>query len=132
MLRRILFGLIWMLMVGCGTSAAPTASPAAAPSPTPVRAPAPTPGVDVSGDPQLQNLIAEARADLVARTGVPAESMRVVRADAREWPDASIGCPQRGVLYIQVITPGYLLVLDVGGKQYEYHTDMQRVVLCEK
>ena len=49
-----------------------------------------------------------------------------------EWPDANLGCPQPGMMYAQVITPGYKIVFEAGGIDYTYHTDMHgHVVLCE-
>ena len=33
------------------------------------------------------------------------------RVYAVEWPDSSLGCPQQGRSYLQVITPGYLVSL---------------------
>ena len=53
--------------------------------------------------------------------------------EARDWSDASLGCPRQGVLYAQVITPGYLVVISGAGKTLEYHTDANgRVVLCQE
>lgn len=52
---------------------------------------------------------------------------------AVEWSEASLGCPQPGMLDAQVITPGFLVVLEATGEQYKYHTDVGRLVLlCEK
>ncbi len=36
------------------------------------------------------------------------------------------------MMYAQVIVPGYRAILEVGGKQYEVHTDEQgqRMVTC--
>ncbi len=43
------------------------------------------------------------------------------------------GLPRPGEFYIQVITPGYLIVLQAGGRQYEYHTDSgQDFTLCRE
>jgi hypothetical protein len=37
------------------------------------------------------------------------------------------------MMYAQVITPGFLVVLEAGGERYEYHADREgTVVLCEK
>jgi hypothetical protein len=47
----------------------------------------------------------------------------VVRVEAVEWPDTSLGCPKPGEFYAQVITPGYLIVLAVDGEEIEYHAD---------
>lgn len=60
-------------------------------------------------------------ADCAARLGVEAGQVHVVRAVEVTWRDASLGCPQPGRLYAQVITPGVLVELDVAGARYEYH-----------
>ena len=55
----------------------------------------------------------------------------LVATSPEEWRDSSLGCPQPGVLYAQVITPGYRISLRVGAAQYEYHSDSgTRVALC--
>ena len=56
-----------------------------------------------------------------------------VRAAVPSWPDSSLGCPKPNMNYLQVITPGYRIVLEAQGRSYEYHTDTgKRVVRCEK
>lgn len=57
--------------------------------------------------------------------GTDAAELEVVRIETRDWPDASLGCPQPGHAYAQVITPGFLIVVEVAGEQVEYHTDEQ-------
>jgi hypothetical protein len=76
--------------------------------------------------------VAVAVHDLAARTGVLPESIAVVTLDAVEWSDSSLGCPRPGYVYLQVITPGYRIVLAAGGQTYVYHTDTRSaVVLCQ-
>lgn len=66
-----------------------------------------------------------------AHLGVPAAELTVVQAESREWSDASLGCPREGEFYAQVITPGYLVLIQGGGRELEYHTDLAgTVVLC--
>jgi hypothetical protein len=73
-----------------------------------------------------------ARQDLAQRAGVVPEGIQLLSVEAVQWPDASLGCPQPGMMYAQVVTPGYRLVLEAEGKQYNYHTDQGRfAVLCE-
>ena len=75
-----------------------------------------------------------AREDLAGRLGLtPAsEAIRLVSVEPVQWSDASLGCPQPGIMYAEVITPGYLVVLEARGEEYRYHTDLERlVVLCE-
>lgn len=89
-------------------------------------------GGSVSTDPTLVKLIAAARADLSQRLSAKVDDIRVTSAQPVEWSDASLGCPKRGVMYIQVITPGYQIVLEMNGQEFDYHADNQRVFLCEK
>jgi len=73
-------------------------------------------------------------ADLSEQTGVAADQITFVSIEAKDWPDSSLGCPEEGFMYAQVITPGYLIVLEADGQQYNYHTDEtgKNVVLCEQ
>ena len=70
-------------------------------------------------------------ADLAARLGVDEASIVVVDEQEVEWPDSSVGCPQPGMDYLQVITPGRLIILEVGGTRYEYHAGAGAPFLCE-
>jgi hypothetical protein len=71
-------------------------------------------------------------ASAVANRGVPPESVTVVRYETVDWADSSLGCPEEGGVYAQVITPGYLVVLSIAGEEVEYHTDaLDRAVECD-
>ena len=83
-------------------------------------------------DPIVAQLVAQARADLAGRLGLSAESFQLTRAEAVEWPDSSLGCPKPGLMYSQIVTPGYLIVLEANGQAYEYHADRRRASLCQK
>lgn len=72
-----------------------------------------------------------ARADLARRTGLDPSTFTVVRSEAAIWADGSLGCPIPGQLYIQVQTPGYWIVLEAGGKPYDYRATSSAVRLCE-
>ena len=77
------------------------------------------------------DLLDAVRADAAQQAGVPVAAVQVARVEARQWSDASLGCPQPGQFYAQVITPGFLMVVRAGDRQLEYHTDArQRFVLC--
>jgi hypothetical protein len=77
--------------------------------------------------PALQAVLADA----ATRSGVDRGNLQVPRMELAEWPDSGLGCPQPGQLYIQVITPGWLIEVQGGGKIFEYHTDGdERFVLC--
>ena len=70
----------------------------------------------------LPRLIERAKEDLVQTTGAGAEEITVVRTEEVEWGDTSLGCPEPDGMYAQVITPGYLIVLESGGDVYDYHS----------
>jgi hypothetical protein len=80
--------------------------------------------------PDDDKMVAVAKADLAQRLGVADEDIVVKSVEEKEWPDTSLGCPQEGMRYLQVITPGLRIVLTVAGQDYEYHTDLIRAVLC--
>ena len=81
--------------------------------------------------PEAQTAIDAALRDAATRLGGVTAS--VERAEQREWGDSSLGCPQPGFFYTQVITPGYLIVVAGGTKRLEYHTDTRgRAVMCRE
>ena len=53
-------------------------------------------------------------------------------SESVQWSDASLGCPQEGMMYAQVITPGYKLVFDLAGTSLAVHTnsDGSHMVVC--
>jgi len=75
-----------------------------------------------------------ALADLSQRLG-----RAVTLNDLRDWswqqvsfPDTSLGCPQEGMMYAQVVTPGYRFTLAFQGVIYDYRVsnDGSIVILC--
>ncbi len=84
--------------------------------------------------PGSEKPLAAVLADLAGQVGTAATGdVTLVSMEATNWSDASLGCPQEGMMYAQVITPGYLMVLEADGQQYTYHTDQNTsVTLCEQ
>jgi hypothetical protein len=82
-----------------------------------------------AGTPSASGDTAPVIAAIAADLDVAPESVQVVTMEARDWPDSSLGCPQPDTLYAQVVTPGYLLLIDVSGERIEYHTDEQGTVI---
>ena len=90
-----------------------------------------TPSLPTPTDPELQNLIELAAQDLAARLGVSFTEIFVIEATSVEWSDSSLDCPQEGMSYLQVITPGYRIVLQAESQTHEYHTNRAGyLVLC--
>lgn len=82
-------------------------------------------------DEQGQRMLEQARQELAGKLGVSPARIQVVKAEPVLWPDTSLGCPQPGMMYAQVITPGYQFILEYEGKQYDYHAGRGHLVLCE-
>lgn len=54
---------------------------------------------------------------------------------ARIWPDTSLGCPEPGMVYAQVLTDGWLVVFETpDGKNIQVHTErgFENYVICTK
>ena len=73
-----------------------------------------------------------ARKLLADEVGVGERGFILDSTESVQWSDASLGCPQEGQGYAQVITPGYKLVFDLAGTPYEVHSnvDGSQMVIC--
>jgi hypothetical protein len=83
--------------------------------------------------PGAASLVAKAKEMLTQIPGIDItiDDIVLVATETRQWRDSSLGCPRQGMMYNQVITPGYLIVLRADGKEYEFHTNSREaVVLC--
>lgn len=121
--------------VGAGVTQTAQSQPqptGAAPTSTAGRAPAGGSGVQPQ-TPEQTAVVELAKKDLAARLKVPESRITLALLEEATWNDSSLGCPQPGFMYMQVITPGYRIMLEVDGTQYEYHSDRGRnVVSCAK
>jgi len=65
-----------------------------------------------------------ALAVLAKSLGIAPGDIRVVRRSATDWPNSCLGAPVEGQVCAEVITPGYAIVLEAQGAQYEVRTDL--------
>ncbi len=65
-----------------------------------------------------------AREDLSQRLGVNVNDIKLAEIARVEWGDTSLGNPQPGMFYAQVIVPGFKMLLEADGLTSEYHTDL--------
>jgi hypothetical protein len=113
-----------VIVMACGPTSNPAASTPSAVASRPSAVPAASPNPNIA-----DAVVREA----AAYAAVPPPDVRVVQLEAREWPDSSLGCPRPGLMYSQVVTPGYLIVVQAGTRTLEYHSDARgRVVLCKE
>ena len=140
----LITGLLW-LMAGCASTEESQPSETEADqtsglapvnntgdmSPTDSEIPVPDSGDAIESG--LENLVQQAKDDLAQRLSVDLGLIELLEAKSVVWPDASLGCPQPGMAYKQVLEDGALIILRVEGILYEYHTGGSRgLFLCEK
>jgi hypothetical protein len=51
---------------------------------------------------------------------VPREQLTIVRAEAVVWSDGSLGCPEPGMQYTQMLVNGYWVVIEAAGQTYDF------------
>lgn len=134
----VLFYVLLLLLLGVGIAGCGSEVPGtifAVPTITsapPTLEPRPTTGVSTVS-PDARDVVVRAREDLADRLGTSPQAIELVSVESVEWPDASLGCPQPGRTYAQVVTPGFRVILEAEGERYVYHTDREEtVVLCEE
>ena len=128
----------------------PTATPKSTPTPVTVGGSVQTPVVTMTPSPtpgavRSESSLSEAEAkgltdpgikaamdDLGGRVEANGEPTVIVRAEHVTWRDASLGCPQPGVSYAQVLTPGIWLVLSHQSREFDYSIADTRAVLCQE
>jgi hypothetical protein len=84
---------------------------------------------EVPPDTVIQAALDAASAEL----GVPVDNLVVVMTAQRDWPDSSLGCPEPGRAYAQVITPGFVVTIDSDDliNEVQVHTDRgTRALIC--
>ncbi len=74
-----------------------------------------------------QAVVLSCRQDLAKRLSTGIENITLKKAEAVQWPDTSLGMAQPGMMYAQVVTPGFRVVLEAKREQYLYHTSATAV-----
>lgn len=111
----VAYGLL-QLTAGRGPAALATATPAATAPATAAPSPGGTPVPPDAALAVWRLLAQQLQAD-------PAE-VSIASFQPVDWPDACLGVEIPGRVCAEVVTPGYIVVLKVAGRSYEYHTDM--------
>src|SRR5947209_8278206 len=74
--------------------------------------------------------VALARQTLAREHGIEPGRISLEDASAVDWPDAGLGCGEKGRMYAQVITPGYRVRLEADQAKYDVHVGGGRAVVC--
>ena len=67
--------------------------------------------------------------DLALHLEISPDQVQVISFQEEEWPDSCLGLAAPDEMCLQVITPGYRILLGVNGQRYEYHTDQSGDIL---
>ena len=70
----------------------------------------------------LQRLVDMATKNLAAKLKVDESDINLAQAEYVTWRDASIGCPQPDMQYMQVLTNGSRIALKANGAIYTFHS----------
>jgi hypothetical protein len=79
---------------------------------------------DVTIPADAQGIVDLVLQDAAANLGTDPSALTISAIDAMEWPDASLGCPEEGGVYAQVVSPGYRILVTDGATTLEYHTGL--------
>lgn len=114
--------LLLPLLFACGAEPAPAPAPA-----PPVVAPPVTPPATAG-----ESVQRAAREAVANAAGVAADAVTVLSSEAAEWPDSCLGLADADTLCAQMLTPGWRVVLEAGGRRWTARTDADgRVVKVE-
>ena len=67
---------------------------------------------------------------VVERSGANLQDLVVIEETAVRFPDSSLGCPQPGMSYMQVITPGHKVVVKYADQLFDVRVAGQRAIIC--
>ena len=103
------------------------------PTAAPTETAAPEATEDVNQTLEREQILTTVQADLAERLGIEQDEIEVVSVESKNWDDTSLGCPEEGEMYAQVITKGLQIILEAEGEQYDYRTDMMGAFkLCQE
>ncbi|HEY6125437.1 MAG TPA: hypothetical protein VIV63_12365 [Steroidobacteraceae bacterium] len=95
--------------------------------PDPVVAEAPGEHVDIASVPRAVRRAVVA--DAARRFAVSENEVVLINAESVTWSDGSMGCPQPGQMYTQMLVPGFRLAAKTSAGQMVYHTDSRGTVV---
>lgn len=74
----------------------------------------------------------QARAEAARKLRAQPSEFTVVTIEPAQWSDSSLGCRKPNAQYQQVMSNGYIVVLERQGKRHEVNVAGTRAVLCEQ
>jgi hypothetical protein len=83
-------------------------------------------------DPEEEAALRLARQVLSEELSLRADELQEEGVAEATWPDASLGCPQPGHMYAQVLTRGFRVVLKAGEVRYDVRVAGGRALVCRR
>jgi hypothetical protein len=132
--RKQTFLIITMLLFALALTACGGAPVIPSDTPTPVVTPTMEPTSqptqvaeslmpETSLSPEQQEAADKAKTILADELKVDPDAVTILEVKHVTWRDGSLGCPKPGMMYTQVITPGYLVKAEVDGEIHMVHMD---------
>lgn len=72
---------------------------------------------------------AAAKRDIARRLGVNESDVSVSSVSEKDFPDMSLGAPEKGEMSAQMISTGWEIKLGAEGRSYEYRADKYQLRL---
>ena len=72
-----------------------------------------------------------ARKELGNKLVVAPDTLQLISASPAEWPDSSLGCPDRDQIYAPVMTSGFKVTFRHADRDHVVHVAGNRAVICE-
>jgi hypothetical protein len=73
----------------------------------------------------------QARAAAANQLHAQASEFKIVTIEPAQWSDSSLGCRKPNAMYQQVVSSGYVVVLERAGKRHQVNVAGSRAVMCD-
>ena len=73
--------------------------------------------------------VEKAKSDLARRLNLSENEIKLASVREKDFPDMSLGSPERDEMSAQMISSGWQITLDAGGKKYDYRADKYQLRL---
>ena len=75
--------------------------------------------------------------DIAARTvadflSIPVSEVTLVSIESKDFGDPSLGCPEPGMAYPQVVTPGHRVLMEADGRRFDVRVSGGHGRICRK
>lgn len=125
-MRLFQLGALALFLAACGGASSGGDSEETTTSPPPATS-------QPSGTALPEDIASSIRSDAADRVGVSMDAVQVSSVTERTYSDTSLGCPEEGKMYAQVLTEGFQVIVEAGETRLDYRVseDDGSFRLCE-